>query len=169
MRYAPTFILSLVCFVTGSLSVEAKREYSILPESFDTASTLEEAFAFAKQKNKPVILYYTRTRCPPCHMLQSRLRREDVAAPYRDGYVFTVVWSRSMGTEEREYYRTQYYVLGAPTWVVFDSRGDYVCTSIGGFKSDEGGKRLHAAIQSRLRADSHANQTGARDCIVSSN
>lgn len=143
MKYVSALSLAFLRFPVGTLPVEAERESKVLPQSFDTAGSLDEAFVLAKEKNKAVIVYYTRTRCPPCTILQSRLRREEVAAPFRDEYVFTALWSRLMDREKRAYYRDRYDVVGAPTWLVFDSGGGYVCTSIAGFKSDKAGKRLH--------------------------
>ncbi|MDX1527927.1 MAG: thioredoxin family protein [Gammaproteobacteria bacterium] len=166
MKSAYSLILALICFALGVLPAEADREEKILPRDFDTAATLDQALTLAKAKNKAVILYYTRDRCPPCNMLQSRLRRESVAAPYRDGYVFTAVWGNRMDRDERAYYRDRYDAFLAPSWVVFTSGGEYVCTSLGGFTSDKGGKRLHEAIQLRLGMSLHAEDPDARDCMT---
>lgn len=167
MRHAETLTLALICLGLSPLALKADREAAILPPGFETASSPDGALVMAREKNKALIVYYTRTRCPPCNILQSRLRREEVAAPFREGYVFTAIWGSSMGRTERRHYRDIYNVPGAPTWPVFNYSGDYVCTSIGGFTSDQGGKRLHESIQSHLRAGSYAGQAGARDCISS--
>lgn len=134
------------------MPAKADHESMILPRSYQTAESFDKAVAMAQEKSQPVIVYYTRAHCPPCDFLQSLLRRAEIAEHYRSSYGFTAVWGSSMGSTERESYRTRFDVQGAPTWVVFDSRGRYLCTSHGGFESVAGGIRLHDAIQARSRS-----------------
>lgn len=140
-------------------------ESSILPRDFATESSLANAVAAARKTGRQVVVYYTRTNCPPCTVLQSRLRKDGVAKPYRESYVFTAVWGSSMGYAERETYRTQFGVRGAPTWLVFTNEGQYVCTSGGGFESDEGALVLHQAIQRLLVSPNEATSTAPRRCV----
>jgi thioredoxin-related protein len=141
------------------LLAHADWESAIIPKDFMTASSLERATEEAKKANRAVILYYTRTNCPPCDVLQGRLRKPEVAAPYRSSYVFTAVWGSSMDRMEQQRYRDKYGTRGAPSWVVFGSDGQYVCSAPGGFQSDEEGGALHTAIQAKLTAPRPA--TGA--------
>ena len=143
-----------------SHSAVADWESSILPRDFKTENTMAKALATARGSGRQVIVYYTRTNCPPCNALQARLRKEAVAKPYRDSYVFTAVWGSSMGHAEREDYRTRYGVQGAPTWLVFTEEGKYVCTSGGGFESDEGAMLLHQAVQSKVASPTEAAAPG---------
>ena len=149
---ARSFPVWPLTWLLASSTAFADWESTILPRDFKTESTLSSALATAKQTGRDVIVYYTRTRCPPCEVLQGRLRNESVAKPFRESYVFTVVWGSSMGLQEREDYRQRFAVDGAPTWIVFNSAGSYICTSSGGFSSDEGGSQLHAVVQKRLAA-----------------
>ena len=165
MKFDLCSTVVLICLSMTCASARADWESSILPRDFDTANSLDKAVALAKQKNKAVIVYYTRTNCPPCNVLQSRLRKEEVAAPFRDSYVFTAVWGTSMGQSERETYRSRFGVQGAPTWLIFSQNGEYVCTSAGGFFTDEGGKKLHEAIQSRLSIAASTKETASRRCV----
>ena len=158
-------VVVLFALMAGSCA-SADSERSILPRNFDTASTLHKAVAVAKEKNKAVILYYTRTNCPPCTVLQSRLRKEEVAAPLRAAYVFTVVWGSYMSYNERESYRRRYDVQGASTWIVFSSNGEYVCTASGGFNSDKGGRRLHEAVQARLATLAGSSEADPTHCLA---
>jgi thioredoxin-related protein len=140
-----TFVMLLV-----SPFAFADWESTILPRDFQTDNSLAKALASAKQSGKSVIVYYTRTNCPPCNVLQGRLRKEDVAKPYRDMYIFTAVWGSSMGNAERERYRQEFAVEGAPTWIFFRNDGTYVCTASGGFRSDLAGTELHQVVQSKI-------------------
>jgi hypothetical protein len=69
---------------------------------FDSGNALDEALVRARKKNEAVIVYERRSRCPSCNILQSRLRRETVAAPFRGGYVITAIWDSSMDHAERQ-------------------------------------------------------------------
>jgi Thioredoxin-like len=145
------------CFVAAALLgaplvAHADWESSILPKDFMTASSFDRAIDEAKKAKRPVILYYTRTECPPCTVLQGRLRKDEIAKPYRDGYVFTAVWGNAIDRSERERYRSRYGARGAPTWIAFSEKAEYVCTAPGGFQSDGDGATLHTAIQAKLNA-----------------
>ena len=154
----------LVCV---PVTVIADWESLLFPKDFQTESNLTKATATATQHKKHVIVYATRTNCPPCDALRSRLRRDDVAKPYREGYVFTAVWNSSMGYAEREDYRRKYDVQGAPTWIVFKNTGQYLCTARGAFFSDEDGFKLHQAIQAQLASTESLPTSGSRSCIAS--
>lgn len=140
---------SAICVLTTN-SAQAEWEGWLLPNDFIRADTFEKAVAIAKDKDKALIVYYTRTSCPPCSLLQSRLRQEEVAALFRDKYVFTAVWGSAMGMNERESYRRRFDVQGAPTWIAFDKDGKYLCTSPGGFFSFDEARAIHEGIQARL-------------------
>ena len=146
-------------------SAVADWEALILPRDFQSESSLAKAVFAAKQAGKHVILYYTRTNCPPCRVLQGRLRIESVAKPYRESYVFTAVWGSSMGDSEREHYRRRFGVLGAPTWLAFTNDGKYICTSSGGFETDQGAAALHQAIQAHLAGAEENASNEPRSCI----
>ena len=145
-------------------SANADWEGSILPRGFAYESSLDKAVEAAKGSGKAAIVYYTRTNCPPCQALQARLRKDEIGLPFKDGYVFTAVWGSSMGQQERESYRSRYAVQGAPTWLVFNRHGKYVCTAAGGFGSDEAGLQLHKAVQALLTSASEGESTASRAC-----
>lgn len=164
MRYL-RFILPVFPSLFCCGAAVADWESFILPGDFQTESSLAQAIVTAKRTDKHVIVYYTRTNCPPCNVLRSRLRSEVVARPYRDSYVFTVAWGSSMGSVERDQYRQRYRVLGAPTWLVFANDGRYVCTAAGGFQTDEGGQALHQAIQAQLPGAAQWSDAEPRNCL----
>lgn len=166
MKFIAQFFLS-IALSFQSLPAFSDWESHLVPSDFDTASKLELAIPLAKEKNKAVILYYTLTNCPPCAHLQALLRGErNLAKPYREGYVFTGVWRNSISTNEREDYRRRYDAIWAPTWVVFNSQGEYVCTSVGGFGSVEAGMQLHRAIQTRLSNATSPRPSGPTACVA---
>ena len=158
-------LASLTVLLAIAFPARADWESHLLPRDFDMASSMEKALLLAKQKDKGVIIYYTRTNCPPCNVLQSTLRQEAVAAPYRTAYVFTAVWGSSMGSAERESYRKRFDVQGAPTLLVFNNAGQYVCTARGGFSTADEATKVHAAAQSYL-ALSGSTEKGPRHCVA---
>jgi thioredoxin-related protein len=157
----------LVLLIVPFSSAFADWESTLFPREFRTESSLAKATAIARESNKHVIVYATRTNCPPCDVLRSRLRRDEIAKPYRDSYVFTAVWNSSMSSAERENYRQKYDVQGAPTWIVFTNTGQYVCTARGAFSSDEEGAKLHQDIQARLTSSEALPTNGPQRCIKS--
>jgi hypothetical protein len=161
----PITRLILTALLATPIAAYADWESSILPKDFHTASSLTRAIENGKQSGRPIILYYTRTSCPPCDVLQARLRKEDVAKPYRESYIFTAVWGSSMGQMDQQRYRDRYGARGAPSWIVFTSDGRYVCTAVGGFKSDEAGAVLHKAIQAKVSAPSKEEPASIASCI----
>ena len=159
-----TQCLAVVMLALASPNALSEWESFLLPKDFAHQNSLTKAVTEAKRTGRHVILYYTRTKCPPCEVLQRELRNESTALLFKDRYVFTAVWGSAMGHSERELYRSRYAVQGAPTWLVFTNEGEYVCTAQGGFDSGEGAKRLHEAAQRLLAAqESRASQI-ARNC-----
>jgi hypothetical protein len=140
----------------------------LLPKGFKTASSLDQALALATAANLPVIVYYTRTNCPPCTVVQGQLRSEAVGQLFRGSYVFTALWGTSMGHGERETLRSRYDVQGAPTWVVFRNTGEYLCTARGAFATASEANALHQAIQERMAgrdAGTGETATSPRGCV----
>ena len=156
---------SLTLLALSMQPASAAWESFILPRGFAHESSLSDAAKRASKEGKAVVVYYTRTRCPPCDALQGRLRKDAVGTPYREKYVFTAVWGSSMNASERDQYRTLYNVQGAPTWLFFNSDGEYMCTAHGGFESDEAGAKLHSAVQIQLVQQRGAT-SGPQECIV---
>ena len=155
----------LAALLATPIATYADWESSILPKDFTTASSMSRAIENGKQSGRPIIVYYTRTNCPPCDVLQARLRKEDVAKPYRESYIFTAVWGSSMGQMDQQRYRDQYGTRGAPSWIVFTSDGRYVCTAVGGFKADDAGAALHTAIQAKVAAVPKEASASIASCI----
>ncbi len=158
------FELLITLLLSVSSLVHADWEGYLLPDGFAHQDSLAKAIATANGSGRAVVVYYTRTNCPPCNNLQRRIRKEEVGAPYRDGYVFTAVWGSSMGSYERDSYRTKYWVQGAPTWIFFNRHGKYVCTAAGGFTSDEAGTQLHKTVQSLLATPIEGESAAPRSC-----
>ncbi|MEF8747837.1 MAG: thioredoxin fold domain-containing protein [Candidatus Accumulibacter propinquus] len=158
------FQLLITLFFSVSSLAHADWEGYLLPDGFAHENSLAKAVETAKGSGKAVIVYYTRTNCPPCSSLQNRLRKEEIGIPYRDGYVFTAVWGTSMRSDERDRYRTQFWVQGAPTWIIFNRHGKYVCTAAGGFTSDEAGTQLHKTVQSLLATSTEGESATPRSC-----
>lgn len=157
-------VVTGIALLTLSSITVAAWESTILPRTFSHENSLEKALVRATSEGKNVIVYYTRTKCPPCDVLRGRLNREEVGKQFQQNYVFTAVWGSSMGHEERESYRSRFGVRGAPTWIVYSAKGKYVCTARGGFESDEGGAALHLAAQAALKESSTNEANEVRMC-----
>lgn len=162
MRTSRLLLASVLALAFGPLF--AAWESSLLPSDFAHEDSLERAASRAAKEGKAVVVYYTRTRCPPCDLLKSRLRIESVAKPYRENYVFTAVWGSSMNFREREHYRSAYNVAGAPTWLFFNAAGKYLCTASGGFFSEEQSANLHSAVQALLSQADTGDALSPRTC-----
>lgn len=161
----PTIYAALgVCLYIYSNTIHAEWEWAVLPRSYTTANSFEQAVETAKARDLGVIVYYTRRDCPPCRVLQSHLRRQAIRQMFAPNYVFTLVWGNGMDSRKRERYRTQYRVLGAPTWIVYNSQGDYLCTAHGGFTKPSAGLLLHQRLQAALALDKPLIQTEPRTC-----
>ena len=156
-----TVLVAVTCFGT---TANADWESSLLPHGFSHQKAIEQAVAEGKRTTKPVIVYYTRTNCPPCNVLKGILRSEPTAGIYRERYIFTAVWGSSMGHTERERYRSLYNVQGAPTWLFFNSDGDYVCTAHGGFSTADGAKLLNDSVQNLLKSSVNRTSPEPRSC-----
>lgn len=128
-------------------------ESLVLPPGFSWESNVPDAAARARREDKPLIVYYTRTNCPPCDVLRARLRsNETLRETFKQHYIFTVVWGNSMNRTERDEYRQRYDVRGAPSWVLFHPQGGYVCTLHGGVWPQEDGAEVHELLQTRLKS-----------------
>jgi thiol:disulfide interchange protein len=151
--------VALVCGGAAGYSAQGAWEAHLLPKGFQTANSLDKALTLARSENRHVVLYYTRTNCPPCTVVQGLLRNQAVAQPFREAYVFTAVWGTSINHAERESLRSRYDVQGAPTWVVFRGTGEYLCTARGAFATAAEAAALHRGIQALL-ASSDASTSG---------
>ena len=102
--------------VTVDKSVTKKSEGGI--EWF--VGSVDEAFAAAKESEKPIYLYWGAVWCPPCHAIKATvfkspefIERSRLFIPvYLDG-----------DTENAQAYGEEFGVRGYPTMVVFDSNG----------------------------------------------
>ena len=163
MKYK-MFIALSVFTVIFCFAAYADWEGSVLPDGYTTESSLEKALQTARSREKSVIVYYTRANCPPCQILQSNLRREEIRRAYETHYVFTVVWGNGMNYSKREAYRSQYKVKGAPTWIIYNRNGDYLCTSHGGFRNPDAGLKLHKQLQDAISLEVPLNNQGPQNC-----
>lgn len=161
-------IAAMLLVLTRPLPVWSDWETHLLPRGFQTASSFEEARALAEKSGRPLIVYYTRTNCPPCTLVQRLLRQDMVGNVYRDSYVFTAMWGSSMGFTQRESLRALYGVRSAPTWIVFRSNGSYVCTARGVFSTEAEAAGLHRAIEGILNSTAEelsSSATVLRACV----
>lgn len=124
------------------------------------AKNLDAAVAKAGEQQKWVIVYYTRSSCPPCNHVQGQMKRDEIRSGFADDFIFTVIWSNGMNTTDREKYRSRYGVMGAPTWLVYNERKEYICTASGGFGTFEAGLELANTVK-KLNASGTAKEAAA--------
>ena len=158
------FAAAFLSLTFHGLDARADWESSLFPSDYTIESSLPKAIQTAIQTNKHVIVYYTRTSCPPCNLLQGFLRNDEVRSMYSKSYVFTAVWGNSMSHSQRENYRIDFDIQGAPTFLVYHSSGQYICTSRGGFGSVAAGKRLFSALEILLREPIGQPTPGPKAC-----
>ena len=132
-------------------SVAALSAYAAtLPAGYDDNPSVIDALAKARTSGKPVVVYYAEQKCPACDAHDGWLVRADVRQAYKDAYHFAVVYGDDMVEEERARWKATYVPRGAPSWVVLDATGGYVCTASGGFGNATAALELHRLLSRAL-------------------
>jgi predicted DCC family thiol-disulfide oxidoreductase YuxK len=133
------------------VSLAAASAYAAtLPAGYDDNPSVIEAVAKAKTSGKPVVVYFAEQNCPVCDAHDGWLVRADVRQAYKDAYHFAVVYGDDMVAEERARWKATYVPRGAPSWVVLDAEGGYVCTASGGFANATAALELHRVLSKAL-------------------
>ena len=109
--------------------------------------TVEEAFAHAKEQNKPLFFYWGAVWCPPCHYLKTKIftqedfvaRTRGVVPVYLDG-----------DTERAQIYGEQFGAKGYPTVILFSPAGEEITRLPSELPVDRYAEVLEKAM-SRLR------------------
>jgi predicted DCC family thiol-disulfide oxidoreductase YuxK len=133
------------------VSLAAASAYAAtLPAGYDDNPSVIDAVAKAKTTGKPVVVYFAEQNCPVCDAHDGWLVRADVRQAYKDAYHFAVVYGDDMVAEERARWKATYVPRGAPSWVVLDAEGRYVCTASGGFANATAALELHRVLSKVL-------------------
>ncbi len=106
--------------------------------------TVEQAFALAKELNKPLFLYWGAVWCPPCHYLKNKVfkhpefveQSRDFIAVYLDG-----------DTDRAQQWGERLAVAGYPTVLVLNPDGEEVMRMSSGIPVDEYNRVLAAALR----------------------
>ena len=145
----------------------ASFESTLFTRHYETYSSMDEAKKAAGPSNKGIFVYYTRAKCPPCDYLRGAiLWKNEVASVISRGFVFTAVWGSSMGHAERQFYRETYGDFGAPTFLLFNSKGEYVCTSRGGFRDAEHAIKLTQSLRTLISEGRDKPASSPTDCNI---
>jgi thioredoxin-related protein len=126
---------------------------------------MREAMALADQANKDIIVYYTRTNCPPCRRLQGQLKQQPIRDLYGNRFVFTAIWGSSMDRAERDRYRQTFGASAAPTLIVHRRTGEYVCSSVGFFDNEDAAVAMFKAISAKLEAKALPSVSAPAPCV----
>ncbi len=82
--------------------------------------SVDEAFAHAREENKPLFLYWGAVWCPPCHYLKTKIfTREEFVAQTRE----LVPVYLDGDTERAQIYGERFGAKGYPTVILFNSAG----------------------------------------------
>ena len=161
-KYFIAFFISL-----PSNHALASFESTLFTNHYETYSSMDEAKKAAGPSSKGIFVYYTRSRCPPCDYLRGAiLGKSEVASVISRGFVFTAVWGSSMGHAERQFYRETYGDFGAPTFLLFNSKGEYVCTSRGGFRDAEHAIKLTQSLRTLISEGRDKPASSPTDCNI---
>ena len=130
----PTFAaarLALACLTAGALSLVSLHSHAApgLPSknvawlAAAADADVDRAFTQAKAQNKPVLLYWGATWCPPCNQLKATLfNRQDFATLSRSFVAVHVDGDRPSAQK----LGTRFKVSGYPTMVLFNPQGQEI-------------------------------------------
>lgn len=106
--------------------------------------SVDEAFQVAKEQNKPLFLYWGAIWCPPCNQLKATLfKRRDFIEQTR---LFVPVYLDG-DTNRAQYYGDRFSVMGYPTLIIFDPKGNEITRIPGGIELE----RYENVMQLALR------------------
>ncbi len=109
--------------------------------------SVDEAFAFAKETNKPLFLYWGAVWCPPCHYLKTKIfTREEFVAQTR-GMVPVYL---DGDTERAQIYGERFGTKGYPTVILFNPAGREITRMPSTLPVDRYAEVLERAV-SRMR------------------
>ncbi len=109
--------------------------------------SVDEAFAYAKEENKPLFLYWGAVWCPPCHYLKSKIfTREQFVAQTRS----VVPVYLDGDTERAQIYGERFGAKGYPTVILFNPAGEEITRMPSSLPVDRYADVLERAM-SRLR------------------
>ncbi len=109
--------------------------------------SVDEAFAYAREENKPLFLYWGAVWCPPCHYLKTKIfTREEFVAQTRE----MVPVYLDGDTERAQIYGEQFGAKGYPTVILFNPAGQEITRMPSTLPVDRYGEVLEQAI-SRMR------------------
>lgn len=121
-RGATIFLALIVAAVLARAAGEP-----IYDEKADARKQIEAAIAWASQKCKPtrnVVLVFGANWCPDCHALDAHMRKPELAALIRDGFVVVNI---DVGRMNKNVDVAQRYGVpvkrGIPALAVLDARG----------------------------------------------
>ena len=145
-----TIIINSGC-VTPNPSVDQEKmteEYSI--EKVWYAGTAEQAFAEAREKNKPLFVYWGAIWCPPCNELKSnvfsRPRFKELMKPFVPVYL-------DGDSEEAQLWGEKLKASGYPTIIVLSSELKEVTRIDGGIDFKEFTRALESVLKTNRPFD----------------
>ncbi|MEE8523357.1 MAG: thioredoxin family protein [Thermoanaerobaculia bacterium] len=109
------------------------------------AGTVEEAFALAKELNKPLFLYWGAVWCPPCHYLKEKIFKHPEFVEQSRNFVTVYL---DGDTDRAQEWGERLGIAGYPTVLVLDPNGEEVMRMTAGIPVEEYNGVLAAALQS---------------------
>ena len=107
------------------------------------SGSVDEAFAEAKRRNRPVFLYWGAVWCPPCNQLKATLFRNP--AFINKTRLFVPVYLDG-DTEAAQQRGEQFGVLGYPTLILFTPEGEEITRLPGGMSMERYPEVLDLAL-----------------------
>jgi thioredoxin-like negative regulator of GroEL len=105
--------------------------------------SVEEAFATAKEENKPLFLYWGAVWCPPCHYLKDKIfKTPEFVAQSRK---FVAVYLDG-DTHQAQAWGEELKISGYPTVLILNPEGEEVMRMSSGIPVDEYNGVLEAAL-----------------------
>lgn len=100
---------------------------------FDPSIKVQDALAAGKQAQKPTLLYFTASWCPPCkEMKKNVLPKDAVATTVRDNFVGVYI-----DVDARPSDANQFGITGVPTFIIMNKDGQEIARMTGGMPESE--------------------------------